>query len=242
MKATERVVATIVRTTKQRGDLAIRDLSLEGARLVGPLELFESERVSIELPFDEPLQVTAEVTHVDRQRKIVEVAFRGLSPHAQQRIAQSIAQMLERVRAAAPPMVLVVHPEVDVSSALERDLARVGVGARVVATLADLAALLDEPGVRYIGVVVAGSFGEQAGPVLEEIEDRFAQLRRVLLFGEKIEPIAHPAAARVHAVLRTPWHFRGLARALELPPDNVVTTYDQLKALSLEIGTKKRDA
>lgn len=241
MKRTERVVATIVRTTKQRGELAIRDLSVEGARLVGPLELFESERVSIELPFDEPLKLTAEVTHVDRQRKVIEVEFRGLSPQASARIEQSIEQMLARVRAAAPPMVLVIHPEVDVSSALERDLARVGVGARVIATPVGVADQLADPDVRFTAVVLAGSFGEQAGAVLQELEDRFAPLRRVLLFGEQIEPIAHPAAARVHAVLRTPWHFKGLARALELPPDNILTTYDQLKALNLEIGVKKRD-
>lgn len=241
MKPTDRVVATIVRTTKQRGELAIRDLSVEGARLVGPLELFESERVTIELPFEQPLQVTAEVTHVDRQRKVIEVEFRGLSAQASQRIEQSIAQMLARVRAAAPPTVLVVHPEVEVSSALERDLARVGVGARVIATPLGFADQLADSDVRFTAVVLAGSFGEQAGSVLQELEERFPQLRRVLLFGEKIEPIAHPAAARVHAVLRTPWHFKGLARALELPPDNILTTYDQLQALNLEIGAKKRD-
>jgi hypothetical protein len=53
----------------------------------------------------------------------------------------------------------------------------------------------------------------------------------VLLFGDQIKKLEHPAASRVHAVLRTPWHFKGLARALELPPDSVVTTYDQLVAL-----------
>ena len=111
----------------------------------------------------------------------------------------------------------------------------------MIATPVGVADQLADPDVRFTAVVLAGSFGEQAGAVLQELEDRFAPLRRVLLFGEQIEPIAHPAAARVHAVLRTPWHFKGLARALELPPDNILTTYDQLKALNLEIGVKKRD-
>ncbi|HEY5952516.1 MAG TPA: PilZ domain-containing protein [Kofleriaceae bacterium] len=231
--------ATVVRSTKESGAFAIRDLSPGGARLVGPLDLFEGEKVQLSIALDEPIAVAAEVMHVDRQRKVIEVEFRGVSAEALARIEQSIAQMLDHVRAAAPATVLIVHPDVDVSSALERDLARVRVGARVVAALADVADQLADKATRYTGVIVAGQLGDAIGPVLQQLEDKFPELRRVILFGEQTEKLDHPAAGRVHAVLRTPWRFKGLARALELPPDDVVTTYDQLVALKMEIGVKK---
>ena len=218
-------------TTKESGPFAIRDLSPGGARLVGTLDVFEGERVELAIELDEPLHVSADVVRVDRQRKIVEVEFKGVTGDALATIEKSIAEMIERVRASAPATVLIAHPDVDVSSALERDLARVGVGARVCTTLDELADLLADPSVRCIGAIVAGSFGEALGPVLQDLEAK--QLRRVILFGDHIEKIQHAAASRVDAVLRTPWRFKGLARALELPSEDVVTTYDQLVALQV---------
>jgi hypothetical protein len=228
----DHVAATIVRANQERGSFAIRDLSSGGARLVGPqLGVFEGEPIQLEIALDEAVILTAEVMRVDRQRNVVEVEFRGLAPEALVQIERSIADLLARVREAAPPTVLVFHPTLDVSAALERDLARVGVGARVRAELATLADDLTDRAARYTGVVIAGSFGEAVGAALEQVEVHDSALRRVILFGDQIQKIEHPAAARVHAVLRTPWHFKGLARALELPPDSVVTTYDQLVAL-----------
>lgn len=230
----DRVEAKIIRASQERGSFAIRDLSSGGARLVGPrLEVFEGEPIQLEIDLDEPVTLTAEVTRVDRQRSVVEVAFRGLSADALAQIERSIAELLSRVRDSAPPTVLVIHPTLDVSAALERDLARVGVAARVRAALDTLADDLSDRAVRYTGVVVAGSLGEAIGVALEHVETQHAELRRVILFGDQIQKIEHPAASRVHAVLRTPWHFKGLARALELPPDSVVSTYDQLVALQV---------
>jgi len=137
------------------------------------------------------------------------------------------------VRAAAPATVLVVHPTLEISSALERDLARVGVAARVITTLAEIDEQLDDKPVRFIGVIVAGSFGEPIGPALQSLEDNHADLKRVLLFGDQMEKLEHPSTNRVHAVLRTPWRFKGLARALDMSLDEVVTTYDQLVALQV---------
>jgi hypothetical protein len=227
----DHVAATIVRASQERGRFAIRDLSAGGARLVGPqLDVFEGEPILLEIQLAAPITLTAEVVRVDRQRSVVDVEFRGLAPDALAEIERSIAELLALVRESAPPTVLVIHPSLEVSAALERDLARVGVGARVRAELATLADDLADRAAHYTGVVIAGSFGEAVGPAFEHVETQHAQLRRVLLFGGQIEKIEHPAAARVHAVLRTPWHFKGLARALELPPDSVVTTYDQLAA------------
>ena len=224
-------------TTKQSGPFAIRDLSPGGARLVGTLDVYEGERVELGMELDEPLRISAEVVRVDRQRKVVEVEFKGVTGDALAKIEKSIAEMIERVRASAPATVLIAHPALDVSSALERDLARVGVSARVCTTLAAVTEELADPSARYIGVIVAGSFGEALGPVLQELEKTRSNVRRVILFGDHIEKIEHAAAARVDAVLRTPWRFKGLARALDLPSEDVVTTYDQLVAL--QVPTKK---
>ena len=208
---------------------AVRDLSPDGARLVGHLDLFEQEQVVLTIDLDPPLEIGAEVTRVDRQHKIVDVAFRAAGD-ARANIERSIAQLIERVRAAASPTVLIVHPSVEVSSALERDLARVAVAAHVTASLPT------ELDPSLVAVIVAGSFGEALGPLLHQLEQTRPDVRRVILFGEQIEKIDHPAASRVDAVLRTPWHFKGLARALDLPTDSVVTTYDQLVALKMPIG------
>ena len=222
---------TLTRSTKETGSFAIRDLSPGGARLVGTLDVFEGERVELAFELDAPLSISAEVVRVDRQRKVVEVAFKGVTGDALAKIEKSIAEMIERVRASAPATVLIAHPQLEMSSALERDLARVGVGARVCATLADVTDELRDASVRYLGVIVAGSFGEALGPMLETIEK--TDLRRVILFGDRIEKIEHPAVGRVDAVLRTPWRFKGLARALGLPSEDVVPTSDQLVALQV---------
>lgn len=229
------VKATLVRGTKERGVYAVRDLSRTGARLVGALDVFEREPVLLMIELAEPLTLTAEVMRVDRQRKVVEVEFRGVTAEALARIDESIAVMLKSTTSST---VLVVHPAVAMSSALERDLARVRVGARVLGTLQGVDAAL--AGGDFIGIVVSGSLGEPVGPILELCETTYPQVRRVLLFDEQIAKLEHPATRRVDAVLRTPWRFKGLARALDLPSDDVVTTYDQLVALQMPIGGKKQ--
>lgn len=222
-------MATLTRASREQGAFGVRDLSPEGARLVGHLDLFEQEQIVLTIDLDPPLEIGAEVTRVDRQHKVIEVAFRAAGD-ARANIERSIAQLIERVRAAASPTVLIVHPSVEVSSALERDLARVAVAAHVTASLPT------ELDPSLVAVIVAGSFGEGLGPLLHQLEQTRPDVRRVILFGEQIEKIDHPAASRVDAVLRTPWHFKGLARALDLPTDSVVTTYDQLVALEMPIG------
>jgi hypothetical protein len=234
----DHVEVTVVRSTQERAKFAVRDLAPGGARLVGKLELFEGEHVQLELALDEPLQVFADVTRIDRQRRVIEVEFRGLTGDALAQIEAAISAMLERVRATAAPTVLIVHPALEVSSALERDLARVGVGARVIGTLAELADQLDDRTAKLVGLIFAGSFGDPVGPALEQLEAKHPGVRRVILFGDQIDKIEHPAANRVDAVLRTPWRFKGLARALDLPLDDVKTTYDQLVALQMPIGKK----
>jgi PilZ domain len=226
----DHVAVTIVRnTTQESAECAVRDLSPEGARLVGELEIFEGEAVRLTIALAEPVQLDAEIVHVDRQRKVIEVSFRNVAPDVLAQIDRSIAVMLENVQGAT---VLVVHPSVEVSSALERDLARVGAAARVIASVDALDDALR--GTRYIGVILAATLGAPVGAALQRLEEQHPQLKRILLWADQIEKLDHPAAGRVHAVLRTPWRFKGLARALDLSLDDVVTTYDQLVALKMD--------
>lgn len=219
--------ATLVRiTTAESAPFAIRDLSPAGARLVGELAVFEGERVQLRLALATPLVLTADVTHVDRQRKVVELAFREVDAAALAQIEASIADVLAN---ASEQTILIVHPDLATSSALERDLARVGVGSHTAPTIEAMTAALAAQ--RFIGIVIAGSFGEAAGAALELVEKEHPAMKRVLLHGDQIAKIDHPAAGRVAAVLRTPWRFKGLARALEISLDEVKTTYDQLVAL-----------
>jgi hypothetical protein len=225
--------ATLTRTTKESARFAIRDLSAGGARLVGDLRLFEGERVWVRIELDNPVELAADVVRTDPQRKVAEVAFRDVAADALAQIERSIAEMLARVREESRPTALIAHPAVDVSSALERDLARIAVASRVCATLAEIAWHLDDKSIRYVGVIVSGTFGDALGPALEQLEHKHGELRRVVLFGDQIDKIDHPSLGRVHAVLRTPWRFKGLARALDVPMTSVVTTYDQLVALKM---------
>jgi hypothetical protein len=235
---TDQLSATLVRVSTERGAFAVRDLSATTVRLVGQLGVFEGERVQLILELATPLQVSVDVVHVDRQRKVVEVAFRELTDDARAQIEGSITALIERV-STSTPTVLIAHPTVDVSSALERDLARVGVSSRICTTLQDATTQLADPSEHLIGVIVAGSFGDAVGPMLQHVEGTRADLRRVILFGDHIEKIEHPATGRVDAVLRTPWRFKGLARALGLPAEDVVTTYDQLVALQVPAKPKR---
>ena len=52
----------------------------------------------LRLELAEPVEIAAEVTHVDPQRKIVEVIFRGGTPEALERIELAIEDVLSRVR------------------------------------------------------------------------------------------------------------------------------------------------
>ncbi|HEY5927322.1 MAG TPA: PilZ domain-containing protein [Kofleriaceae bacterium] len=226
--------AVVTRSTKENARFAIRDLSAGGARLVGELLLFEGEKILLRIELAEPVELAAEVTRVDQQRKVAEVVFSGVAADALAQIERAMAEVLASVRDTSPPTVVIVHPAVDVSSALERDLAKIGVAARVCATLPDLEWQLADKSVRFVGVIISGAFGEAIGPALQHVEDNHRGLSRVILFGDQIKRFDHPAVGRVHAVLRTPWRFKGLARALEVPPDSVVTTYDQLVALKAQ--------
>lgn len=215
---------------------AIRDLSAGGARLVGQLRLAEQDRVEVLLQLEgHPLAIAAEVVRVDPQRAEVVVRFRAMHQLALDIIEKHVGAMIDRVRAASPPTVLVVHSVPDTSAALERDLARLGTATRVAATTLELIWHLQDRQVSYRAVIVAGDLdGDVRTDVLRHLEAHHPQLRCVLLFGARLDRVDHASAGRVHAVLRTPWRLRGLARALDLANEGVERTFDMLSALSPE--------
>src|SRR3954467_1614396 len=108
MAQRDHVAATITRiVSSEQGAFAVRDLSPGGARLVGSLDVFEGERVQLTIEIDNPVQITADIVHVDRQRKVVEVVFRDVTDEVLAQIQRSIAELLEQVRALAPATVLI---------------------------------------------------------------------------------------------------------------------------------------
>lgn len=210
--------ATVVARLGETSVFSIRDLSRGGARLVGDLRLAEGERVHVILELDHhPIRLNAEVIRVDRQRSEVAVAFRGASEVTSELIGRSVDAMLDAVRAATGPTVLVVHSSAEVSSALERDLVRLGLGARLGARPLEAIWQLEDEGVPYCGAILGGDLDPRTrADLLAHIEERHPDLRRVLVFGDRVESMEHACSARVHAVLRTPWQLRGLARSLGL--------------------------
>ena len=160
------------------------------ARLAGPLRLLEGER--IELRIGRGAALARRRGHAlrpaasDRARRVPRCR-----PDVLAQIERSIVDLLARVRAEAPPTAVIVHPKPDVSGALERDLARIKVAACVCTNVAELDELLADRGVRYVAVVV----GIDHGPILQHVEDRHPDLRRVALYGEQIAKIDHPAWA-----------------------------------------------
>src|SRR5262245_7332977 len=123
--------AVVTRHTGESATFAIRDLAKGGARLVGDLALFEGERVDIRIELEQPFTLRGDVVNYDAQRKVVQLEFRDVSADVLAQIERSIAELMRSVRTKAPQTVLVVHPKLDISSALERDLARIRIAARV---------------------------------------------------------------------------------------------------------------
>jgi PilZ domain-containing protein len=192
--------------------LAIRDLSAGGARLVGPAQLVEGHRVRLELTVEGATNVVeADVLRVDRQRSEAAVTFHNLSAATRAWIESSVSALIERVRAAGPPLVLVTGVPAERAATLERDLARLDRAMQRCATQAEL-----EDGLRQPERVCAVVIGSEApiGELVTLLRDQHPVVKRVLLFGEQLESIDHEISRRVDAVLRTPWRIRALARAI----------------------------
>jgi hypothetical protein len=208
--------AKLVRSDRTAIELAVRDLSPRGARLIGRARAVAGERVRVVLELDGVAHdVIAEVTRTDPQRAEVEVAFLHLPASAATAIDRSIRTSLERVRAADQPAVVAFGLSPEPRAALERDLAKLDRATRPCSTLLETVSALGDPGARCEAVVVASSAGaEVVTGLLDHLAQYHPRLRRVLLFGDQLASLDHAAARRVDAVLRTPWRIRALARAV----------------------------
>jgi len=210
------MAAKLVRSDRTAIELAVRDLSTRGARLIGRGRAVAGERVRVVLELDGAAHdVIAEVTRTDPQRAEVEVAFLHLPASAAAAIERANAASLERVRAAAQPAVLVFGVSPEPRAAIERDLAKLDRTARCCSTLLETISALGDASSRCEAVVVASSAGaEVMTGLLDHLAQYHPRLRRVLLFGDQLASLDHAAARRVDAVLRTPWRIRALARAV----------------------------
>lgn len=195
------------------GTFAIRDLSVDSARLVGRVPLVEGHRIRLELTLEGAMKlVEADVLRVDRQRSEAAVMFRDPGPETRAWIEQCVTALIDRVRAAGPPIVLVCGLPGEPAAALERDLARLDHAMQVCAGETDVMAALHET--ERVCAVVVYAETVQIGELVTHLRDQHPAMRRVLLFGEQLESIDHEVSRGVDAVLRTPWRIRALARAI----------------------------
>ena len=195
------------------GTFAIRGLSVDGARLVGRVALVEGHRVRLELTLEGATRVIeADVLRVDRQRSEAAVMFKKPGPETRAWIEQCVTALIERVRAAGPPIVVVCGLPAAPAAALERDLARLDHAMQLCAAEADVMTALQDPE-RVCAVVVYAGVA-QIGDLVTHLRDRHPAMRRVLLFGDQLESIDHDVSRGVDAVPRTPWRIRALARAI----------------------------
>src|SRR5258706_14548968 len=110
----------VVRRVGERAAFAIRDLSADGARLVGPLRLFEGELVEIQIELGAPFTLAAEGAGFDQQRSLAQVVFGDVSRDVLAQIERSIAMIMARARPQSPPTALIVRRRLNASSPLEQ--------------------------------------------------------------------------------------------------------------------------
>jgi hypothetical protein len=198
-----------------RAEFAIRDLSTSGARLIGVTRLPEGERVQVELGLEnEVVAVQADVVRVDPQRAEVAVAFRSVPARASELIARAIQTLVERVREAAPPSVLVIHPDSETRAALERDLTHLDRSATLCSTPLEAMWSVDNLSVNHVAAIIGTVLAERANELVMHFSDHHPRVRRILLFGDQLGAVDRAISSRVDAVLRTPWRIRALSRAL----------------------------
>lgn len=89
----------------------------------------------------------------------------------------------------------------------------------------------------FAGVIIAGDDApEWPTTLLCHLEQDHPAVRRVLVCGIHVGKLDHASSARIHAVLRTPWHLRGLARAVALDGARVERTLDLLMLVQMSAG------
>lgn len=208
--------ASIARGPAERFEFALRDLATTGARVVGPTRLVEGERVHVILEIEgTAIEVFADVVRTEPQSSQAALEFVEVSAETAAAIDAALTGFIERVRASSPPTVLVIGASDEVYAALERDLAQLGRATQACTTLVEAMRALRDRTTVYEGAVIASELGPVAiGEMLEHLVESHPEVKRLVLFGEKMKSLEHSASSRVQAVLRTPLRIRPLARAL----------------------------
>ena len=206
--------AVVMRAGSERAEFAIRDLSATGMRLVGNARLVEGERVRVTFSVEgAEVAVDAVVARTEPQRAQVALELPNVPPPAAAVIARAIAAM--RQRAASASSVLVCHPDAETRAALERDILRLGRKATLFATVDEARAALDAPTAAFSAVLIAAGLpGDAVRELVDHLTARHPNVRRVMLFGERLESIDHAISSRIDAIVRMPSRIRPLSRAL----------------------------
>ena len=198
----------------ERAEFAIRDLSAKGMRLVGNARLVEGERVRVTFSVEgAEVAIDAVVARTEPQRAQVALELQNVPPAAAATIARAIAAM--RQRATSASSVLVCHPDAETRAALERDILRLGRKATLFASVDEARAALDAAGAAFSAVLIAAGLpGDAVRALVDHLTARHPHVRRVMLFGERLESIDHAISSRIDAIVRMPSRIRPLARAL----------------------------
>lgn len=207
--------ATIVRGSGELAVFAIRDLSAAGARLVGSTRLVEGEHVRVTLDLHgTSVTCAAEVLRTDPQNQQAALAFRAPSADALAAIERAVQSMITSVHAAAE--VLICHRVAEVAAALQRDLSRLERSATLCSTPAEIVRAIEAAPRPFCAVIASGADRDAVAPIFADLARHQPAVRRVLLFGDKLEPLDRTMSTLVQSVLRTPWRIRALGRALGL--------------------------
>jgi hypothetical protein len=208
--------ASIARGPAERFEFALRDLSTTGARVVGSTRLVEGERVQVTLELEGvSITVFADVVRTEPQNQQAALAFFEPPAETVAAIEQAISGFVDRVRASSPRTVIVIGAPAEVEQALERDLAQLGRAMHACSTNLEMTWALQDRTTVYEAAVLASDLDPaHIAAMLQHLAEEHPEVRRLVLFGEKMSSLEKTASSRVQAVLRTPLRIRALARAL----------------------------
>jgi ActR/RegA family two-component response regulator len=160
------------------------------------------------------IELVAEVGRTDPQRSEAALLFRTATPPALAAIEQAIAALIAEARQSSPPAVLVLHSDAGVRKTLERDLSRLERRATLCATPLEAMWAVEDRTLNHVAIVIDATFGERLVDLVAHFAESHPNARRVVLFGEQLGAVDSRIARMVDGVLRAPWRFRALSRAI----------------------------
>lgn len=218
--------ASVISPYGESGTFSVRDLSADGAMLVGTLQLVAGERIEILFDADGDrltgISICAEVIRSERlhsERFATGVVFRDLPVVIHDHIQELVVSANERRRANAPPTIMVVDASPQARRAVARDLG--GSGRRIVAasTLLEVVRQLHDADQRIETALVDTRIGDADGlAILAYLADEHPNIRRVLMSDRaRVRDYERElSSGRAHAFLTKPWERECLVAALSM--------------------------